>query len=150
MNKPAPLPPFLSYSANYPCLALAIALLATRLTLLGQVNVLTYHNDFARTGQNTNETVLTPANVNVNNFGQQFAYAVDGFVYAQPLYVAGLNLQGQGTNNVVFVATQHNSVYAFDADSNAGSTGGLLWQTNLGPSAATPNNDFGNRYGTYH
>ncbi|HTL17309.1 MAG TPA: LamG-like jellyroll fold domain-containing protein [Patescibacteria group bacterium] len=115
-----------------------------------QVNVLTYHNDFARTGQNTNETVLTPANVNVNSFGQMFSYAVDGYVYAQPLCVSGLMIPGQENHNVVFVATEHNGVYAFDADSNAGPNGGLLWYTNLGPSAATPNNDFGNRYGPYH
>ena len=124
--------------------------LATALGSSAQVNVLTYHNDFARTGQNTNETVLTPANVNVNSFGRLFGYPVDGFIYAQPLYVSGLSIPGQGTHNAVFVATQHNSVYAFDADSNAGAAGGLLWQINLGSSAATPNNDFGNRYGAYH
>ena len=110
------------------------------------VNVLTWHNDSFRTGQNTNETALTPANVNTNTFGLLFSYPVDGKVYAQPLYVAGLPVPGLGTRNVVYVATQHNSVYAFDADG----TNGLIWQVNLGPSAATPNNDFGNRYGPYH
>src|SRR5262249_41294460 len=58
-------------------------------------------------------------------------------------------IPGQGVKNVVFVATQHNSVYAFDADSNAGASGGLLWQVNLGPSAATPTSDFGNRFGSF-
>jgi hypothetical protein len=130
-------------------LILAVGL-AGILTGSSQVHVLTYHNDFARTGQNTNESVLTPANLNTNTFGQLFAHAVDGYVYAQPLYVSGLSIPGQGTHNVVFVATEHNSVYAFDADSNAGPNGGLLWQVNLGLSAATPNNDFGNRYGPYH
>jgi hypothetical protein len=111
---------------------------------------LTYHNDFARTGQDTNETMLTPANVNTNSFGKLFAYPVDGQVYAQPLYVSGLAIPGQGTHNILFVATMHDSVYAFDADSNAGTSGGVLWQVSTGTAAATPNNDFGNRYGPYH
>src|SRR5208337_3025412 len=119
------------------------------LSVYGQVNVLTYHNDNGRTGQNLTENILTPSNVNPDTFGQLFSYSVDGLVYAQPLYVSGLNIPGLGARNVVFVATEHNTVYAFDADSNAGATGGLLWQTNLGPSAAVPNNDFGNRYGPY-
>jgi hypothetical protein len=115
-----------------------------------QVNVLTYHNDFARTGQNTNETILTPANVNSNSFGKLFSYPVDGQIYGQPLLVTGVAIPGQGTHNVVFVVTMHDSVYAFDADSNAGQNGGVLWQVNFGTSAVTPNNDFGNRYGAYH
>ena len=120
-------------------------------TAFGQgVSVLTFHYDFSRTGQNTNETILTPANVNTNTFGQLFSYVVDGDVYAEPLYVPGLVIPGQGTHNVVFVATQYNNIYAFDADSNQGSAKGLLWNVNLGPYAATPNNDFGNRYGPYH
>jgi hypothetical protein len=106
-----------------------------------QVNILTYHNNNARTGANTNETLLVPSNVNTNTFGKLFKYAVDGFVYAQPLYVSQLNVQGQGVHNVLFIATQHNSVYAFDADG-----GGQLWKTNLGISAVTPNSDFGTRY----
>src|ERR1022692_892628 len=116
----------------------------------GQVNVLTYHNEIARTGQNTNETILTPANVNTSTFGKIFSYSVDGQIYAQPLYISGLAIPGQGTHNVVFVATMHDSVYAFDADNDAGANGGLLWQVSLGTSAVMPNNDFGNRYGPYH
>lgn len=119
------------------------------LSARAEVNVLTYHNDHARTGQNTNETILRPANVNTNTFGKLFSCSVDGYVYAQPLYVSGLNIPGRGVHNVIFIATEHNTVYAFDADIGAGPAGGLLWQTNLGPSAATPNSDFGNRYGPY-
>src|SRR5438105_161644 len=113
-------------------------------------SVLTWHNDVARTGLDANETILTPANVNSGSFGKLFSYPVDGYVFAQPLYVSGLAIPGQGTHNVVFVATEHNSVYAFDADSNPGVNSGLLWHVNLGTSAVTPNNDFGNRYGPYH
>ncbi len=127
--------------------------LATALLVGGsvsaQVNVLTFHNNNGRTGENLNEPLLTPANVKTNSFGKLFTYSVDGYVYAQPLYVSGVPFPEMGARNVLFVATEHNTVYAFDADSNGGPSGGVLWRTNLGPSAATPTQDFGTRYGAY-
>ena len=116
-----------------------------------QVGVWTYHNDNHRTGQNTNEMILNLTNINSTSFGRLFTNMVDGCVYAQPLYVPGVAIPGQGTQNILFIATEHNTVYAFDADVPV-TAGGLLWKTNLGPSAVTtipggfaePN--FGTRY----
>jgi hypothetical protein len=114
------------------------------------VNVTTWHNDLTRQGLNANEVTLTPANVNTSTFGKLFSYPVQGQIYAEPLYVSNLAIPGQGTHDVVFVATQNNDIYAFDADSNSGPNSGLLWHINLGGAAAMPNNFFGNRYGPYH
>lgn len=116
-----------------------------------QVCVWTYHNDNHRTGLNTNETLLNLTNVNSTSFGRLFTNAVDGCVYAQPLYVPGMVIPGQGRHNVLFIATEHNTIYAFDAETPA-AAGGLLWKTNLGPAAVTTipgtftNRNFGTRY----
>ncbi len=96
------------------------------------VDVLTQHNDQFRTGANTSETSLTPNNVNSSSFGKLFSYAVDGYVYGQPLYVSGLNIAG-GTHNVVFVVTMEDSVYAFDADANV-----KYWQDKFTGGTITP------------
>jgi hypothetical protein len=89
-------------------------------------DVLTYHNDNARTGQNLTETSLTPATVTVSTFGKVGFFGVDGKVDAQPLYVSALTMPGQGTSNVLYVATEHDTVYALDADSGA-----TLWRVSL-------------------
>lgn len=86
----------------------------------------TWKNNNARTGLQPNETLLTPANVNAAQFGQKFSNPIDGWAYAQPLYVTGLTIGG-AKHNVVFVATEHASVYAFDADA----AGPPLWHTSL-------------------
>src|SRR5690349_18153237 len=96
--------------------------------------VTTYRNDNARTGQYPNETALTTANVNVSQFGKRVSYPVDGQLYAQPLYVPNLTIGGS-VHNVVFAATENDSVYAFDAD--ATSAGAPLWRTSLLPGGAT-------------
>ncbi|MGA2132431.1 MAG: FG-GAP-like repeat-containing protein [Bryobacteraceae bacterium] len=115
------------------CWRSAAFLLILGLTLRparAQVNVTTFHNDYARDGQNLNETILNPANVASSQFGRLFVQPVDGYAYAQPLYVANLAIAG-GTHNVVYVATEHDSVYAFDADSNTGANGSPLWQVSF-------------------
>jgi hypothetical protein len=91
--------------------------------------VLTQHNDNQRTGANLREIQLTPANVNSNRFGKLFVRSVDGYLYAQPLVVPELEIAGK-LRNVVFLATEHNSVYAFDADDPKETS--PLWQVNLG------------------
>ena len=101
-------------------------------TAFGQ-NVLTGGNDNYRTNANLNETVLKPSNVKTSSFGRLFALAVDGQIYAQPLYQNNLVMADGSIHNVVFVATMHNSVYAFDADTPSTP----LWVVNLGPSVPT-------------
>lgn len=92
-----------------------------------QVSVTTYHNNNSRTGLNSQETILTPANISNHGLHRLFYQWVDANVFAQPLYVPSLAIPGQGTHNVVFVATENDTVYAFDADSNVPP----LWHANL-------------------
>jgi Big-like domain-containing protein len=104
-------------------------------TLTVSVNVTTWHYDDARTGLNPAETVLNPQTVNSANFGKLFSYILDGYPYAQPLYVANVTING-AAHNVVLVATEHDSVYAFDADSYG--NGSPLWQISLLGAGETP------------
>jgi hypothetical protein len=95
----------------------------------GQHNVLTQRGDSRRDGQFSDELYLTPSNVNANQFGSLFSYAVDGYIATQPLYVSGVNIPNVGTVNVVYVATTHDSVYAFNADTPGSGT--PLWQVSF-------------------
>src|SRR5260370_1115194 len=94
------------------------------------VDVLTWHNDNLLSGSNNQEEILTPASVSSPNFGLLFTYPVDGQVYAQPLYKSNLTLPDGTTHNVVFVATEHDSVYALDGDNRSGgpNNDGVLWK----------------------
>ena len=108
----------------------------------GNVPVLTYKYDNQRTGENTGEKLLTTSNVNTHGFGRLISYPVDGQIYAQPLYMPGV-ITGGTTHNLVIVATEHDSIYAFDADATGSSTP-PIWHTSfLGGGARTvPASDF--------
>src|ERR1700676_3047899 len=112
------------------CLAVGV-LISIAASAAGQVSVTTQHNDNARTGQNISEPFLTPTNVTSKYFGKLFTQQVDGLVVAQPLYMPGVVIPGAGTHNVVYVVTQHDSVFAFDADNNQGSNASPLWTTSF-------------------
>src|SRR5258708_6975681 len=101
-------------------------LLASVVPVTAEVSVLTWHNDIARTGQNLKETIPNPGNVNSSTFGKLFVISVDGKADAQPLYAPSLSIPAQGTHNVVFIATEHDSLYAADADN-----GSILWHVSL-------------------
>ena len=97
---------------------------------IGEVSVLTQHNDVLRTGQNVSETLLTPSNVNSEQFGKLFTQPVDGMIVGQPLVVPGLSFP-DGTHDAVYVTTQHDSVFAFDANNNTGSNASPLWSVSF-------------------
>src|SRR5271157_5678090 len=120
------------FSPTISNLLLLSLLWLTAIPLAKSQDVLTYHNDIARTGQNLSETTLTVGNVNSATFGKLFTLAADGKVDAQPLYASSVTIPGNGTHNLLIVATEHDSVYAFDAD-----TGASIWQVSLLKSGET-------------
>jgi hypothetical protein len=99
-------------------------------------SVVTYHNDNARTGQNLGESTLTPANVKVSSFGKLFVIATDGKVDAQPLYLPNVSTPSHGTHNILYVASEHGTVYGLDAD-----TGAVVWQVSTLLSGEKPSDD---------
>jgi hypothetical protein len=111
------------------------AISVTSGTSSGGVNVSTWHFDNGRSGLNPKETALSPGNVSSKTFGKLFSYLVDGYAYAEPLLISNVTVKG-AKHNVVYVATEHDSVYAFDADSYG--SGAPLWQVSLLKSGETP------------
>jgi outer membrane protein assembly factor BamB len=114
------------------CFSLCVALTSSA------TDVVTYHNDIARTGQNLQETTLTTGNVKSSLFGKLFTLPVDGIIDAEPLYLSAVSIPGEGTHNVVYTVTENDSVYAFDADA-----GTLLWQVSVLGSGESPSDDHG-------
>jgi hypothetical protein len=121
----------------------APALLSVGTTAAGSsnVDVVTYHYDAMRSGANTNETMLTPANVNSTKFGLLGSFTVDGKVDGQPLYLSNVSIPGVGTKNVLYVVTEHDTVFAFDADSVNGATIAPLWKTSMLQSGESSSDD---------
>src|SRR5579872_2786424 len=115
-----------------------VALFGFTASTMPAANIVTQHNNRERTGTNLHETVLTPANVNVEQFGMLFHHVVDDQVYGQPLIVTNVRIGG-GTHDVVYITTVNNSVYAFDANDDEAS--GPLWHVNFG---TPPNVNDGN------
>src|SRR5579862_7984974 len=112
--------------SRFRSLILAV-LLAGSMSAFAQntIGLFTSRYDNGRTGENRLENILKLSNVNPSSFGKVFSYSVDGQVYAQPLWVYGVKVPGKGTHNIVYVVTQMDSVYAFDA---GGTTATPLWQ----------------------
>jgi hypothetical protein len=132
-------------SLKFPCLRLTpFAAIIFMLTLFVASpcafaeDVLTYHNNNARTGLNSTETTLTLSNVNSSLFGRLFTLSVDGLVDAEPLYLSAVPISGSGTHNLLIMVTENDSVYAFDAD-----TGAQIWQITTLKAGETPSDDRG-------
>ncbi len=115
-----------SFRSLAACLLSLLALASSITSADAQTTVLTQHNDIGRTGQNLNETILTPSNVNVSQFGKLYAIPMDGQAYAQPLYMGSVTI-GSVSHSVLFAATMNDSVYAFDTAAN----GAQLWKASL-------------------
>jgi hypothetical protein len=124
------------------CLSLLAVMILRRDMLVGAApafkGVLTWHNDNQRTGRNTSETLLTLKNVNSSTFGKLFVIPTDGLVDAQPLYAPNVSISGKGTHNVLFVATENDTVYGFDADN-----GSTLWEVTMLAKNETPSDNRG-------
>jgi hypothetical protein len=121
------------------------AILLLTSSAFSQVNVTTFQDDNFRTGQNLNETILTPANVKSSTFGKLFSHKLDGYIYAQPLYLFNITLAGSA-HNVVYAVSEHDTVYAFDADSASGTNANPLWQISFlkpGSISTISSNDVG-------
>ena len=120
-----------------------IAALTVNPAVASSVDVITYHYDNLRTGLNPNEMILTPANVTSAKFGKLGSFSVDGKVDAQPLYLSGVSIPNKGSKSVLYVATEHDSVYAFDADSVNGTTSAFLWRSSVLGAGEQPSDDRG-------
>lgn len=122
-----------------PFFPLCVSLLLLPLAAFAQVSVTTWQADNAHTGNNAKETILTPGTVSSpGNFGLVFSQTLDGQTYGQPLVAAGIKTTDGTTHNVVYVATQHGSIYAFDADNNTGTNASALWHLPLLPAGTVP------------
>ena len=104
----------------------------------GSTDVVTHHYDISRSGVNSAETALTTSNVNSMTFGKVGEFSVDGQIDGQTLYLSQLTIPGQGTKNVLYVATENDSVYAVDADSISGTNVTVIWKSSVLPSGEAP------------
>ena len=129
---------FRTYRSGFPHLFWLIWFSLCTALVSSATDVVTYHNDIARTGQNRQETILTTSNVNSATFGKLFTFPVDGIIDAQPLYLSQVSIPGKGKHNVVYTVTENDSVYAFDADA-----GTQLWQVSVLGKGESPSDDQG-------